>query len=372
MKAMAATSRWLLAVSLLLALSLAPTRAQSPVNPHAARLVVGTMRVPPFVLRSDDGEWSGLSIELWKQIAAELKTDFEFREYDYDPVGLIDAIERRQIDVAVAAIPVTLAGESRFDFSHPYFAASLGIGVRVEPQRSTLGALAAVFTPQLLRTVGGLLGVLVLVGTLIWLLERRQNAQHFDPRPLRGIGDGLWWAAVTMTTTGYGDKVPLSWRGRALGLLWMFTSIFMIALFSATMASAFVVNRLKVGVTGPADLPRARVAVVSGTPGEQWLIAQSLPARTYPFVIQASKALQRGDVDALVYERAILGHMIKQFGWREMHILPHTLAVHDYAIALPVDSPLKESINRALLKVVHQPEWKDIVQRYVGVTDPPQ
>ena len=43
------------------------------------------MRVPPFVLRSDDGQWSGLSIDLWKQIAAELKLDFEFREFDYDP-----------------------------------------------------------------------------------------------------------------------------------------------------------------------------------------------------------------------------------------------------------------------------------------------
>ena len=47
-------------------------------------------------------------------------------------------------------------------------------------------------------------------------------------------------------------------------------------------------------------------------------------------------------------------------------ILPHTLAVHDYAIALPAGSPIKESINRALLKVVHRPEWKDVVQRYVG------
>ena len=199
-----------------------PTSSASP-----AKLVVGTMRVPPFVLRSDDGQWSGLSIDLWKQIAAELKTDFEFREYDYDPAGLLDAVERRQIDVAVAAIPVTLEGESRFDFSHPYFAAGLGIAVRAEPQRGVLGTLASSVTPQLLGTVAGLLGVLLVVGTLIWLLERRQNARHFDPRPLRGIGDGLWWAAVTMTTTGYGDKVPVSWRGRALGLLWMFASIFM-------------------------------------------------------------------------------------------------------------------------------------------------
>ena len=39
-------------------------------------MVVGTMRVPPFVLRGDDGQWGGLSIDLWKLIAAELKLAF--------------------------------------------------------------------------------------------------------------------------------------------------------------------------------------------------------------------------------------------------------------------------------------------------------
>jgi polar amino acid transport system substrate-binding protein len=86
-------------------------------------------------------------------------------------------------------------------------------------------------------------------------------------------------------------------------------------------------------------------------------------------VIQASKALQRGDVDALIYEKAILGHMIQEYAWRELQILPHTLAVRDYAIALPTDSPLKEPINRALLKIVQGAQWKDVVQRYVGSAD---
>ena len=111
-----------------------------------------------------------------------------------------------------------------------------------------------------------------------------------------------------------------------------------------------------------------RMASVSGTTGEEWLNAQGVAARTYPFVIQGVKALQRGDVQALVHERPILGYMIKEYGWRELELLPHTLAVRDYAIALPTDSPLKEPINRALLKIVHRADWKDLVQRYVGGT----
>ncbi len=107
----------------------------------------------------------------------------------------------------------------------------------------------------------------------------------------------------------------------------MFASIFLISLFSASLASSFVVNRLKTGITGPNDLPRARIATVAGSAGETLDRRAKLHGRSYPFVIQASKALQRGDVNALIHEKAILGHMIKEYGWRELHMLPHTLAV---------------------------------------------
>jgi ABC-type amino acid transport substrate-binding protein len=360
----------LLLLSVLIAGAATQSSLSQPApHPETKKLVVGTMRVPPFVLRGDDGVWSGLSVELWMRIAAELKVPFEFREFDYDPEGLLKAVERHEIDAAIAAIPVTPEDEARFDFSHPYFAAGLGIAVRTEAQGGVLAALSSFLTWQVLATIGGLLGLLVLIGTLVWLVERRQPSPNFDRRPLQGIGDGVWWAAVTMTTTGYGDKVPVGWRGRVLGLLWMFASIFLVSLFSASLASSFVVNRLKTSITGPNDLPRARIATVAGSAAEQWAGEQSYTGRSYPFVIQASKALQRGDVNALIHEKAILGHMIKDYGWRELHMLPHTLAVWDYAIAVPADSPIKEAINRALLKVMKRQDWKDVVQRYVGATD---
>jgi ABC-type amino acid transport substrate-binding protein len=346
-----------------------PAKSQDAPGSRAGKIVVGTLRAPPFVLRGDDGVWGGLSIDLWKRIAAELKLETEFRAFDYDAEGLLDAVERGEVDAAIGTIPVTAENETRFDFSHPYFAASLGVAVRTEPQSSLLATLSGFLTYQMLATIAGLVTLLVLVGSLIWLLERKGKQSQFDQRPLHGIPDGVWWAAVTMTTTGYGDKVPLSWPGRLLALFWMFASIFCISLFSASLASSFVVNKLRTGVTSPNDLPRARIAAVSGSAGEQWLTQQGYSARTYPFVIQASKALQRGEVDALIYERAIVGHMIKEYGWRELRILPHTLAVWDYAVAVPTDSPLRERINRALLKAVPAQDWKDLVQKYVGTAD---
>jgi len=346
--------------------SLAQSHAQTAGAPDA-KLVVGTMRVPPFALRGDDGAWSGLSIELWQRVAGELKLDFEFREFDYDPEGLLNALEKREIGLAAAALPVTPEGEVRFDFSHAYFAAGLGVAVRAESRSGVLGSLADLPWVKILGAIAALLSALLVMGSLVWFLERRRNPAHFNPDPLKGVGDGVWWAAVTMTTTGYGDKTPITWRGRAVGLVWMFTSIFCIAAFSATLASSFVVGKLRTSITGPEDLPRARVGVVAGTAGEQWARLQGLTTQSYPFVIQASKALQRGEIDALVFERAILGHMIKEYAWAGLDILPQTLAVRDYALALPFGSALKEDVNRAVLKVTQDGEWSELVQRYVGV-----
>jgi len=335
----------------------------------AARLVVGTMHAPPFAIHTDDGHWSGLSIELLQQMAVTLGVEIEWREYDYDLHGLLSAVEHRHLDAAIAALPMTASYEEAVDFSHAYFRTGLGIAVRRRPSQRLLGIVQGFFSWRFLEAIASLAGLLLGIGTLLWLLERRRNPHHFRPPPVQGIADGLWWAAVTMTTVGYGDKTPVTWAGRLVSLVWMFGSIFFIAFFAAVLASSFTAVRLQQSVDGPEDLARARVAVVAGTRGEELLGTQGVQPRSYPFVIQACKALQRGDVDAVVYNKAILGYMIKDYGWKELSVLPQTLLVEDYAIVLPSDSPLRESLNRALLQIVHSLVWKAAVQRYIDTAE---
>ena len=42
-------------------------------------LIVGTQEVPPFAMKNNEGTWTGVSIDLWRQIAAELSLPFELR-----------------------------------------------------------------------------------------------------------------------------------------------------------------------------------------------------------------------------------------------------------------------------------------------------
>lgn len=55
--------------------------------------------------------------------------------------------------------------------------------------------------------------------------------------------DGIWWALVTAFTVGYGDTVPHTAAGRALGVILMsFTVFVMIPLITARIAAKMIVN----------------------------------------------------------------------------------------------------------------------------------
>jgi voltage-gated potassium channel len=58
------------------------------------------------------------------------------------------------------------------------------------------------------------------------------------------FADGLWWALVTATSTGYGDYVPVTWEGRTLGTVLMFSGIMLFSMTIALVASYFSNRRM--------------------------------------------------------------------------------------------------------------------------------
>ena len=57
---------------------------------------------------------------------------------------------------------------------------------------------------------------------------------------ITSFGDSLWWAAVTITTVGYGDFTPVTLRGRAIATLLMLGGVAVLGVLTATLSSWLV------------------------------------------------------------------------------------------------------------------------------------
>ena len=206
-----------------------------------------TRNVPPFAFPVEDGTWSGISIELWRKIAAELQLTFEFREVSLE--AMIDGLSEHKIDAAVAALTMTREREEQIDFTHPFYNSGLAIAARTTSSGwvQVLGRLVV----PLGKVIAGLALLLLVVGLLVWLFERHRNPEQFGGGTLRGIGSSFWWSAVTMTTVGYGDIAPRTVGGRLLAIVWMFTGIIVISGFTAGITTALTLSQLVSEIDGP-------------------------------------------------------------------------------------------------------------------------
>jgi ABC-type amino acid transport substrate-binding protein len=344
------------------------------VRPHErTRLIVGLYQAPPFTMRGADGSWSGISVELWQWIAADLGVDTEFRETTV--TGLFDDLAPgRPLDVSIGALTITAEREDRVEFTQPFFLSGLGVAVKTAPETGGLWSwLNRVLVWNFWRIMAGLLVSLVLVALLIWALEHKSNPKEFggDGRAHRGIGSALWWSAVTMTTVGYGDLAPRSPAGRLVAIAWMFVSLFLVSWFTASMASILTAERLDAGpgglvVRGPDDLRRLRVAVVPGTSSEDYLKHHQIDYLRVPLK-DLLEVLLTGQAQAALVDETPLRYIARSEPYAgKITVLPQIFQKESYGIALRNGSPWLKPVNRALLRRLEDPAWRDLVYRYIG------
>ena len=60
------------------------------------------------------------------------------------------------------------------------------------------------------------------------------------PGDFHSVGEGIWWAIVTLATVGYGDVVPTTPWGRVVGSVAIIFGVTFLAFLTATVTSLFV------------------------------------------------------------------------------------------------------------------------------------
>jgi len=351
-----------LAVMLVTALpGLAQTGAMPAAFPDRP-LLIGTRVAPPFAMKNANGDWEGISIDLLAALARDAGFAYALQETNLQ--AMVANVELGQLDGSIAAMTVTTAREERIDFTHPFYRSSLGVAVSAEREPGLMAIFDALISTEFLKVIGFIAVLMAIVGGLVWLFERSRNAQQFEKEARRGLLSGLWWAAVTMTTVGYGDKAPITAPGRSVAVIWMFAGLILTATFTAQLTASLTANAIRSPVTSISDLPRLRVGNVEDAASTDILRDMGVRALPYPDVPTGLAALATGEIDAFVHDTPIL--IWEAGAVSGVTMAPVSFAPQDYAMILPQDSPMREAVNRALLDIMSSDEWTMILRRYLG------
>jgi len=343
----------------------------SPVNATAQdnrampdKVMVGVVDAPPFTMKTKNGNWEGLSIELWQAIAQKLSVEFELREYT--PEQLMVAVKRGKVDV-IPALATTEEHEILMDLSLPFLRSGSAIAVAAKPtEHSWLHFAGRLVSLNLLPVIGLLILMSLTAGAIVWLFERRRNPEMFGGGIVRGVGHGIWWAIVTLTTVGYGDTAPKTLGGRMVALIWMLASVILIASFTAAVTTSFTVGELQGKVRGLSDLPDVRVGSLSESQALNFLAKRGITVLPFENAEDGLQAIVDKKIDAFVFNEAVLKHLVKtQFPGR-VQVLATTFDHYYVSMAVPSGSPLREPLNRALLEITGKDDWLGMVKFYLG------
>ncbi|MCC5807832.1 MAG: transporter substrate-binding domain-containing protein [Opitutales bacterium] len=325
---------------------------------------VGVTDSPPFSYQAPDGSWTGLTVTLWDDIARNLGIDYEVHPTTVSE--LLGSLREGDLDVGAAALVVTSEREEFMNFSHTFLSGGLSVATPAAEQSLWLAIIERLVTWQFFAAIGGLALLLAGIGVLAWLAERRGNAEQFGGTPLEGIGSGFWWSAVTMTTVGYGDKAPITFPGKLLGLFWMFASILLISVFTGAIASALTVSTIAPRISSFNDLYRARVGVVAGSQAEHFLTHEGVAHRAYPDTRTGLKAVAGGELDGFVNDASLLRYFVRNEFPGEIIVLESEFRISFHAIGLRRGFPLQEQINLELLRAIESDSWPPTVRRFIG------
>ncbi|MEM7346565.1 MAG: glycine betaine/L-proline ABC transporter substrate-binding protein ProX [Chloroflexota bacterium] len=335
-------------------------------------LRVATKPFEPFVIYDiQTRQYTGFSIELWEAIANELNIEYEL--YGVNSLAkLLDDVERGMADVGTAGIGITSTREQHLDFSHAFFEAGLQVMIADDSggiiDGTLLRVLSVLFTVDLLYILGFLVFMLLVSAHIMWLLERHYNPE-FPRGYVEGVWEAFWWAAVTATTVGYGDKTPKGTLGRIFGLFWMFAGLFILAYFTAGVTSTVTLQQLQGVINGPEDLVNKSVGTVDKSAAAEYLIRQGIQPIEFANQAATYQALENGDIQAVVYDAPVLQHYASHDGQGRVKMVGLTFEALSYGIAFQHDSPHRETVNQALLKLVEDGTYQEIHDKWFGAEE---
>lgn len=327
-------------------------------------LKVGYVNSAPFIYEENNTLQGPISW-LWYNVVED--NNFHCEYVHLESNELLSKLNEGEIDLALYPLTITSGRSKLIDFSVPFYLAHSGLVTREDSNWEKLIRFAeSFFSLNFFRALGSLTLILLIFGFLTWRFERNENTEEFG-NGIKGLWSGFWWAAVTMTTVGYGDKSPRTTGGRLIALIWMFTAVIIISSLTASITSSLTVTELESSANEIDSFKKRKLATVESSSTHQWMKDNFFNHTIlYEKKEDLLSSLANKDVDAVAYDLPLLKEMVKNDTVFEYKILSLTYNPQYYAIGMKpnINDELQSRINTTMLRHTESLEWKVVLAEY--------
>ena len=325
----------------------------------AKELKVGIKYSEPWVMYDknvsiDKRHPVGFSIDLWKKIASELNVTTKWVYFDTTS-QIIQAAHDKKIDAGIAAITITSEREKLIDFSNSMY--ELGLQVMVDASKSTSSALELMWQEikkmLTLKSVFYFFFFFLITIHLRWLVDRKRvNSNLFTKDYPNGIIDAFWWGLTMLVTW---ETPPSKGLARVIDLTWHIVGIIAVSILTAVVTSALTAQAIGGSIHSEKDLIGKYIAAVATDAPRRYLEKIGANVIAVKNIEEGIKLIRKGKAEALVHDgprlQYIANSINKKAGKKVLLVLPFSFNPQNYGIVFPSKSPLREEVNRILLKL---------------------
>ena len=328
---------------------------------------VGVFNMPPFAFRSGGGQWSGLAVTLFEHIAKSSGLRYSLMEFQ-NMDEAINAIENHTIDFAAIAIDPTPEFELTMNFTNAFEQSGTSIAIAKHTHLPLLNLIESIWQSIIPRFVAVVLFTIVIFGAIVGLVERRKNTGQFGGGFWSTIGEGVWWSSATISTVGYGDRVPKTKRGRFVGGLWMLLAFALTSIMAGLLSSVLTVSRINSQIHTSTDLMRVKCGAVLNSAAFVDGKNMKYDMTPYTTMDDALGALNSGKIGAVLGESVRLRWLMNQPKWDSLIMLPTSIVTlySVFPVSSEVDPQTLDVLNYHLLKITDSKQWEALRHLFLG------
>ncbi|XP_028156300.1 glutamate receptor 1-like [Ostrinia furnacalis] len=371
---------------------LVPVSAKLPLSLPGAydrnkTYVVSTIEEPPYMMRnnpdnsaySTNDPYRGFCVDLAELLSDKLEIKYEFRlvkdgKYGNENPkiiggwdGMVGEILRKEVDMVIAPLTVTMEREAVIDFSKTFLSFDLKPGANNIKEDSSIFSFLHPLSKELWVCI---LFSLFAVSVVLFLVSRfspnewrivsfpdGQSSEHNEVTTTKAsvvnefsFWNSMWFSLGSFMQQG-SDITPRSVSGRIVGSVWWFFALIVISSYTANMTTYLTISR----ITDPAP----SFSKVATCPEDSTMGHGSTP-------LPQDSVEEHGWLAFLLDRSSATKDKPRPC---EMLVTVTSSGVKDFAVALPKGSKLREGINLALTSLKNDGELQKLIRKWFTLAE---